>query len=342
MLPVCYSLFNSLYTLHLDQSIMNRINQKARLKEPVRLRVKSLANGNKSLYLDTYDQGKRIYEFLRLYLIPERTVADKAANAATMRAATAIKAKRILAFVNGKADIRTSCCKLSIQEWIEHIIKVKTGLKSDSSVSLMNRLLKHLRNYSPTATLADADHEFCVGFAEYLRSAHALNSAKPLMPATQFELLNALSIILNEAVRDELIASNPMHLLNSSERIKKPGSTREYLTPSEVKSMIANAADNIAAGDDVAAFLFCCFCGLRYSDVSELKWENIVDTGNGRIIAMMMKKTKRLVEVPLSERAADILPTSGDPNARVFTFPKYGVTLRKLRKIAKIAGIKKK
>ena len=40
-------------------------------KEPVRLRVKNLANGVQSLYLDCYVDGKRSYEFLKLYLIPE-------------------------------------------------------------------------------------------------------------------------------------------------------------------------------------------------------------------------------------------------------------------------------
>jgi hypothetical protein len=41
-------------------------------KEPVRLRVKNLANGVQSLYLDCYVDGKRSYEFLKLYLIPEK------------------------------------------------------------------------------------------------------------------------------------------------------------------------------------------------------------------------------------------------------------------------------
>ena len=37
-------------------------------KEPIRLRSKKLANGNLFLYLDFYRDGKREYEFLKLYL----------------------------------------------------------------------------------------------------------------------------------------------------------------------------------------------------------------------------------------------------------------------------------
>ena len=323
---------------------MNRINQKVKIKEPVRLRVKSLSNGNKSLYLDTYYKGKRVYEFLRLYLVPEKTAIDRAINTATMQAATAIKAERILAFIRGNADIKSPETKTtSIREWIGHIIKVKTGQSSESSVRLMVRLFKHLRKYkSSSIAIEDIDREFCIGFADYLRNAKALNSTKPLMQATQFELQNALSIILNEAVRADLISNNPMRLLNASERIKKPESTREYLTPDEVKSMIDVAGDHIKTGDDIAAFLFCCFCGLRYSDVFELTWDNLVDTCDGRMIVKIMKKTRRRVEVPVSESAASLLPKPVFHNAKVFSFPLYSVTARRLKKVAEAAGIRKK
>ena len=42
-----------------------------RLKEPVKVRTKKLADGSESYYLDIYMDGKRSYEFLKLYLLPE-------------------------------------------------------------------------------------------------------------------------------------------------------------------------------------------------------------------------------------------------------------------------------
>lgn len=321
---------------------MNRFKQKVKIKEAVRLRTKSLANGSQSLYLDTYHKGKRVYEFLRLYLIPEKSAADKAVNVATMRAATAIKASRTLDFINAKADIKSPVHRSSIQRWIEHMIDEKRAQRSVSMVRLLRRLLRHLNNYRPCTDIADADRDFCIGFVDYLRVAHALNSEKPLMQATQFELINALSLTFNEAVREGLISSNPMRMLNASERIKRPESSREYLTPEEVKSMIRVSADNISAGDDVAAFLFCCFCGLRYSDVTRLTWQNIFETDRGMTIVTTMKKTQRRVEVPVSKTAASILPLPGDPTGKVFSFPRYGITLKKLTELAKDAGIKKK
>lgn len=67
-----------------------------KMKEPVKLRMKSLANGNQSLYLDIYKNGHRTYEFLKLYLIQGETAGIKAQNENTLRAAYAIKAERNL------------------------------------------------------------------------------------------------------------------------------------------------------------------------------------------------------------------------------------------------------
>ncbi len=65
-------------------------------KEPIRLRRKQLANGNISLYLDIYYNGKRDYEFLKMYLVPEKTKADKERNRQTLQLANSVKAKRII------------------------------------------------------------------------------------------------------------------------------------------------------------------------------------------------------------------------------------------------------
>ena len=52
------------------------MKKQIKVKEPIRLRTKKLSNGNESLYLDIYTDGKRDYEFLKLYIIQERTKED--------------------------------------------------------------------------------------------------------------------------------------------------------------------------------------------------------------------------------------------------------------------------
>lgn len=62
-------------------------------KQPVKIRYKKLANGNLSIYLDIYQNGKRNYKFLKLYLVPETNEKAKAINRKNMDLAEAIKAQ---------------------------------------------------------------------------------------------------------------------------------------------------------------------------------------------------------------------------------------------------------
>lgn len=80
-----------------------RTKKPLRAKEPVTIRFKDLSGGNKSVYLDIYRAGFRRKEYLRLYIVPARSQADREANALVMDAANIIKARRIREIVCGVA-----------------------------------------------------------------------------------------------------------------------------------------------------------------------------------------------------------------------------------------------
>ena len=68
--------------------------------------MKDLSNGNKSLYLDIYRDGKRSYEYLKMYIVPETDENSRRQNQATLVAANKIKADRIIELTNGEAGIK--------------------------------------------------------------------------------------------------------------------------------------------------------------------------------------------------------------------------------------------
>src|SRR5688500_20383335 len=65
-------------------------------KDPVRLRQRRIKNGGYSLYLDTSWNGKRSYDFLKLYLNPPTDDLAIIENKTTLELAKQIKYKRIL------------------------------------------------------------------------------------------------------------------------------------------------------------------------------------------------------------------------------------------------------
>ena len=66
------------------------MKKQLRIKEPVKVRMKKLSNGCQSIYLDIYMNGKRRYEFLKLYIIPVNDKTDKIRNRETLKLANAI------------------------------------------------------------------------------------------------------------------------------------------------------------------------------------------------------------------------------------------------------------
>ena len=71
---------------------MARPKKTLKAKEPIKLRSRVIANGNRTLYLDKYVKGVREYQYLKLYLVPVTDEASKLANENTLKAANAIKA----------------------------------------------------------------------------------------------------------------------------------------------------------------------------------------------------------------------------------------------------------
>ena len=61
-------------------------------KEPVKMRFRELADGSHSIYLDYYIDGRRSYEFLKLYLVPEVDATSRMINRHILQAANMIKA----------------------------------------------------------------------------------------------------------------------------------------------------------------------------------------------------------------------------------------------------------
>ena len=46
----------------------------------IEIRTRELKNGNRTIYLDYYDKGKRWYEYPKLYLVPDSAPHAKELN----------------------------------------------------------------------------------------------------------------------------------------------------------------------------------------------------------------------------------------------------------------------
>ena len=296
---------------------MAKKKQPKKAKEPIKIRFKQLANGNQSIYLDTYKDGKRQYEFLKLYIVPEIDEAARLQNQNTLQAATAIKSQRLIDMANDEAGITKASqrSKMLLIDWMRYYSdhKKKTG-QSDAFSKQIDKAIRHLVLYKgDKVTMKDVDKAYCLGFIDYLNGLQMAN----VTTAGYFRCLNCA---LNMAVKEEILPYNPITKISSDQRIKIPESTREYLTVDEVKTLIASDCINEATK---RAYLFSCFCGLRYSDIKALTWGDVLLDGEQYRVKIVMVKTQKTLYLPLSKEALRWMPERGNAKDtdKVFALP---------------------
>ena len=126
-------------------------------KEPVRVRYKTLSDGSQSVYLDIYRDGKRQYEFLKLYLIPETNAAAKAQNKATLAAVNTIKSQRIIELTNGVAGLKNTSLrsKMLLLDWMQAYKESQEKKGVRGSGKLISNTMNVLRAFNAKAAMRD-------------------------------------------------------------------------------------------------------------------------------------------------------------------------------------------
>lgn len=323
---------------------MTANKKSSKLKEPVRVRTKKLADGSESYYLDIYVNGKRSYEFLKMYHLPEVNARVREQNRATREAVEAIKSQRIIEITNSKAGIKSKSAwqKLTLADWLEkfYAIQERKGIKR---VEKLGSIIKIINQYGKSTRMGDIDKKWALGFIDWIQHTYKGRQGKPLEQGTVVAYISQLSIALNAAVRAEWLGENPFMQLSASERVKKPESKRQFLAIEEVKLLIATECRNMTVKQ---AYLFSCYCGLRLSDMETLRWKDIICNDGRYMIATVQQKTATPIYTPLSQNAVKWLPerkTDDSDETLVFAaLPSRPTTNKILKQWVEKAGIDKK
>lgn len=316
-------------------------------KEPVRLRKRSLANGNTSLFLDTYRDGKHHYEFLKLYLIPERTKADRDANRSTLALANSIKAQRILDVQNGGYGFKSkSNDDVYFFDYYRNMCEKRLkATESRGNWGNWYSCLMHLQVYEKNKKLRfrDITKEWIEGFKDYLDNTYTWvgkyekkHSDRRLSRNTKVSYFNKLRACLNQAYDDGIIARN---LIRGVDGFKPEEGTRMYLTLEELKIL---AATECEYPEIKRAFLFSCLTGLRRSDVINLKWRDVSDMSGFTRIIFKQVKTGGQEYLDISPQAAELMGERREDDDNVFGYIHTpGNTNDVLKRWVLRAGIKK-
>ena len=298
----------------------------------IALRNKPTKTQGKSLYLDYYDNGRRWYEFLNLFLIGDR-LRDKE----TMRLADGILSQRRLdaaATQNAlpapsrmKADFITYCRNLG-----------ETKIARSSRLG-WRRAIDYLEIFAGKGGIAFSavNDTLLENFKDYLLTK--------ISPNTANVYLAKIKAACRKAAKQQILT----HQVGMEVTIRKKRSLPKYLTFEELQKLMATPIKTKVIRD---GFLFACFSGLRFSDVKAIRWNQLRYEDDQPYLWFTQEKTGEAQSLPLSEQALEILNAQKDtqhlPNLRrdfekdaIFKMPVRQVVNKALKNWAARAGVEK-
>jgi site-specific recombinase XerD len=300
----------------------------------VRLRGKRLSNGNISLYLDYYQgytknvdekiKTRRKVEYLKIYISDNpKSPEERKKNEENLSLAQQIRNNResdlqfnaegLIAPFRKKTNFFDYCYSFEERYQKKDIRMIKLAIAQFKEYTKEDFL-----------TPLQIDQARITGFRDFL-----LNKYHGETPNSVFARFKK---ILNAATDEGLFTKNPAEKVTC--RVPD-GIPKEILTVEEVVKLATAKCGN---PDVKRAFLLCLNTGLRFCDVTDLKYKHIT---NG-LIKKPQQKTGREVTIDLNQTATRLIGEMGLPEEFVYNLPSFNACIKTLRSWAKRAEINKR
>ena len=201
-----------------------------------------------------------------------------------------------------------------IERFIAGEIKNKGKDKSEGTIDNYRAVKKHLEEYSlrknyridfDTVTL-----DFFYSYVSYLK-----NTVK-LAPNTISKDITILKVFMSEAI--DLGWTTNMQFRHKKFSVQEQETDAVYLKESEIIALYKfdfSKSPKLQAVRDL--FVVGCFTGLRYSDYSAIKPENIIEEDGTTYIKMNTQKTGELVIIPVNPIVLEIFKKYETNNNRL-------------------------
>ena len=293
----------------------------------VSLRKKAVSDNRHSLYLDVYKEGKRSYEFLKLYLFRKpQNELDKQHNKETARLAQEIRAKRQLLLDHNDYDSIPTFAKsidffVFMDNYLESYKKADNRMIS-STINKFKRFLREEMNIT-SLKVKDLSENICSDFKEYLEAHHTGEGISSYF--ARFKK------IVKQAYKEGLLQKNPCENLT----VKKSSGLEKDVLSFEEMQRLANA--HCGNPEVRRAFLFSLNTGLRWCDVKVLKWKHI----DGEKLKIEQSKTNIQAIIDLNPTSMKLAGERSKPTETVFELPSHTGALKVLKNWVARAGIEK-
>ena len=136
-----------------------------------------------------------------------------------------------------------------------------------------------------------------------------------LKQATVYRSIQRVKKIIQFAVGENYLKKDPFHLYKN----KKYKTVIVYLTDEELKRLEKHTFSQVRLQQVKDLFIFCCYTGLAYTEMSNLESKHIIKGFDGNLwIEMIRQKTEKKIAIPLLPQAIELLEKYGEGITKVF------------------------
>lgn len=199
--------------------------------------------------------------------------------------------------------------------------------------------LKTLKEFRKDILFDDVDYSLLMAFKRFLQN-------KGLKVNTINKYFRHIKTFVNIAINKDLYDLNKYPFRNF--KMETEETTRGYLTPEEIERIerVVIPQEKQYLQKVLDMFLFECYTGLRFGDISALSKDNIIEEDGFKKIVLRMKKTNQDIKLPLSKlfngKGVDILEKYIKPDRKyIFDDITNQHANRCLKEIAKLAKVDK-
>ena len=181
---------------------------------------------------------------------------------------------------------------LTIDGRVKTSATLKTYVSTYNHLTEFERIKKYPINYD-TITL-----EFFDKFNHYLIDKGISNNSRS-------KYIKTFKVFMTEAVERELTTN--MNFKRKKFNVKRTETEAVYLKDAEILKLYKHDFSNRKGLERVRdLFVLGCYVGLRFSDLSKIKPENVVDIDGRKYIKMITQKTKERVVIPFNPIITEI------------------------------------
>lgn len=292
----------------------------------VKLRLRTLKNGDKSAMLDIYHNGERNYEFLKIY-IRKKDSSDTKKEKKLL--AENIRNKRELELSSNDYDFIPSFKKKVdfisyFQHYLENytkkdIRKVRYALEKFKVFIKVRKI--SFQKITPT---------LCEEFKDFLISPDSGLSGE-----TPYDYWKRFKGVIKQAKTEGILIKNPCEDITFKGYQKFNTQLRKQVLTADELQLLAK--EDCGNKEVKRAFIFACFTGLGIAEIRKLKWSKIV---NGKIKIYREKNGQQIIN-DLPEAAINVLGEPLTPEENIFALPSDVAISKNLKRWIAKTGIEK-